>query len=207
MLSDLSSIILREIILRIINYESITNLKLTNKRLFKFINDDIVIKRYYLKLRYNLILNDEDLLKYIKLLDSKIYSKFIQQRIFDKNKYCMFVNPQNDNFILWIGKNYGAILTISCSKSLKEIIFSLFQNSTKENIQNNLFLQGYITINSEISTLIKSGSNFGLYTSYTTNLFLAQNYSPNEEILIKSIPNNFDEIILSYLRFRMLYWM
>ena len=75
------------------------NLKFVNKRLFKFINDDIVVQRYYLKLRYNLILNDENLFEYTKLLNSKPHPKFIKQRIFDKTKYCTFVNPKTDNFI------------------------------------------------------------------------------------------------------------
>ena len=59
MLCDLSSIILREIIIRFDEYESILNIRMVNKRLFRFIKDDIVIKRFYLKLRYNLTVNDE----------------------------------------------------------------------------------------------------------------------------------------------------
>ena len=62
------------------------NLRLVNKILFKYINDDIVIQRYYLKLKYNIIIKDGDLFKYIKLLDSKSYSRFIKQRNFDKNR-------------------------------------------------------------------------------------------------------------------------
>ena len=48
MLSELSLVIIREIILRFDEYKSIINLKLTNKRLFKFIKDDIVVQRYNL---------------------------------------------------------------------------------------------------------------------------------------------------------------
>ena len=84
MLSDLSSVILREIIITINEYESIINLKLLNKRIFKFINDDVVVKRYYLKLKYNFTIDDKELFNYIKFLEDKCYSKFVKRRTFNK---------------------------------------------------------------------------------------------------------------------------
>ena len=203
MLSDLSSIVLREIILRFNEYESIINFKLINKRFFKFIKDDIVIKRYYLKLRYNLRINDEDLFEYIKLLNSKCYSKFIYQHTFDLSKHCAFVNPKNDTFITW--KVYQGVhcfgnFIIRCSKSLEEKLVSLFQNSTEENIQNNLFLQGYITLNSEVFELIQYGPKYGDYMSLSRDSFSVQNFPQIKEILVEAVSRNFDENILSDLK-------
>ena len=205
MFSDLSSIILREIILRFDVYESIINFKLINKRLFKFIEHDIVIQRYYLKLRYNLIINDEDLFEYTKLLNSKSYSKFIKQRTFDKTKYCVFVNPKTDNFITWSVISQAPIfrLFLSCSLNIKEAIISLFENSTAENIQTNLFLQGYITLNPEISNSIKNEFKLCGFIESTKDWFSCQHLVTDDHGLLKGIVGIFDENMISYLKKKM----
>ena len=121
LLSEIPSIILREIILTIINYESIMDLKLTNKRLFNFINCDIVIQRYYLKLKYNLKINDNESFQKIKLLDSK----FIFNRTFNEKECFLFANPTNDTFVFW---NYNS--EVRCS-----FLYFIFQRNTQKCIK------------------------------------------------------------------------
>ena len=108
MLGDISFVILREIIKRIIEYESIDNLKLTNKRLNNFILNDLHCQEYYFSLRYPKIqinLDSYNLKELIKLLNSKKYSKFIETKIPLDYQDAVFVNPKNDSFII-ISKDY-----------------------------------------------------------------------------------------------------
>ena len=148
MLSELSSIIIREIILRFNEYESIINFKLTNKRLFKFIEYDIVIQRYYLKLRYNLILKDEDILKYLHLLDSKCYSKYLTYFTSFKKEVTIFVNPHNDYFIICIKTEENNVPLLIMSKdnvSIDKITDSILENKI-EIFKDTLVDEGYLLL-------------------------------------------------------------
>ena len=104
MLGDISFVILREIIKRIIECESIDNLRFLNKRLNNFILNDLPCQERYFLLRYPKILLNLDsynLGTLIKLLNSKKYSKFIETKIPLDKKETLFVNPQDDSFIVF----------------------------------------------------------------------------------------------------------
>ena len=146
MLSELSSIIIREIILIFNDYKSILNFKLINKRIFKFIEYDIVIQRYYLKLRYNLIINDKDLFKYIKLLDSKCYSECLTYFKVFGNESTILVNPHNDNFIICVRESNVFIIIMSKDNVSKDKITDSILENKIENFREILFSEGYLLL-------------------------------------------------------------
>ena len=123
MLSELSSIILREIILRFDEYQSILNFKLINKRIFKFINNDIIIQEHYLKLKYLLkISRSTDLPKLIKILDSKSYNEIIGHKLINNVINAVFFNSHDQSFII----NFKSI---GCVDNTNYIVFLEDNNS------------------------------------------------------------------------------
>lgn len=203
MLCDLSLVILREIIVTIIDYESIINLKLTNKRIFNFINNDIVIQRYHLKLRYNLTIGDENLSKYIKLLDSKFYSKFIIGKCyFDEENSCLLVDPENDNFLLWNvtleNDVQNSSIIIYCSEKIYDKLIILFKTSIGECIEDVIFSQGFITLNSEISEFVKTNIHRIQERSFKFVLLLGPQTVPS--ISIKVLNESFNDKILTLIK-------
>lgn len=196
MFSEISSIILREIIINFDDYESIINLKLTNKRLFKFINNDIVVMRYYLKLRYKLIINDNDLFKYIKLLDSKVYSKFISKRVENKKECFLFVNPENDTFVFLnsASENYAFFsFIVLCSEQTYIKISKSLDISPYESINKILSALGYVTLNSKISEFVNSSGSCKI--GYPKN----QAFFPGINFLIKFYEESFNQNILKLI--------
>lgn len=203
MLGNISLVILREIINKIDDYQSIINLKLINKRIFKLINNDIVIQRYYLKLKYNLIINDEDLFSYIKLLDSKVYSKLIERRTFNKNRPFLLVNPKDDTFILItseLDQRYFSYASVySCQKVCNEI-YLFFRNCNKRSFDNFVFSQGYITLNLNVSDFIRNKKSciFGATTDHT--LYFLELTTSGGSIIMRVSSETYNEKILSLLK-------
>ena len=176
MLSELSLIIIREIILRFNEYQSILKFKLTNKRLFKFIEYDIVVQRYYLKLKYNLIINDEDLFKYIKLLDSKFYSKCLTYFESFKRKNMIFVNPCNDHFIVFMerSKNSFSLVISKDNAIIYKITNSILENNI-ETLKETLFAEGYLLLDIEYSVEVGSeicSQNGNLFRNIFMKLYI-----------------------------------
>ena len=130
MLGDLSFVILREIIKRIDEYESIDNLKFLNKRLNNFILNDLPCQERYFSLRYPKIkinLDSYNLGTLINLLNSKKYSKFIETKIPTDEEELVFVNPQNDSFIVF-NRYYTAS---SCNRNFHFTNFKMAKNLIK----------------------------------------------------------------------------
>ena len=99
MLDELPFVIIREIIKRIIEYESIDNLMKLNKRFKNLIINDKVCQEHYLFIKYNLII-EKDHLKLIRLLNSKSYSKYIRKESPKNDNFATFVRPKDDKFII-----------------------------------------------------------------------------------------------------------
>lgn len=143
MLSNISLIILREIIITINDYNSIINLKLVNKRLFKLINNDVVIKRHYLKLKYNVTTDDDDLLN---LLESKIYSKFIKRGLPNTAVDSIFVNPFNDSFVLFSVVVFATdIFSWEYNPNNTKFV-NIFLEKKKEQLEEILFSENYFLL-------------------------------------------------------------
>lgn len=199
--------ILRELFTRITDYESIINLKLINKRFFKFINDDIVIQRHYLKLKYNLTIDDENLFKYIKLLDSKCYSKFIKHRIFNEEENYLLVNPIKDTFIIW---NFISIqdfmckFVITCSENVCDQLIDLVKGSPNQAINKILSDQGYITLNLNIIDFIdlSDSSDFMKNEVMIKCVFFQEHDSekPGLKAFVKVYGESFNQNIISVIK-------
>ena len=145
MINEFPFLILREFIIRITNYESITNLRLVNKRSFKFINDDLVIQKYYLKLRYNLkISRNTNFPKLIQLLDSKCYSKFIKQGYKINSTEAIFVNPSNDYFV-FCTRNNGQVKHVLLLQDdpVARKIGNIFLQNKEELLEESMCSEGY----------------------------------------------------------------
>ena len=191
MLSGLSSIIIREIILRFDDYQSIINFKMINKRFFKFIEYDIVIQRYYLLLKYNLILKDEDLFKYIKLLDSKCYSKLINQNLEIKNTF--FVNPTDDTFIHVFVSNESIQAFTYSEQNLKcERIINFVLEKGIGYLKQSMISEGYFLLNYKDNLFINDKSygrgNTGLYDNPKTRSYIVfQTFSEYDQRILENI--------------------
>lgn len=154
MLGELDLPILREFIFRISDYKSITNLRLINKRLFKFINNDLVVQKHYLKLRYNLNISiNSNLLKLIRILNSKCYTKIVNQGHIITTINAVFVNPSNDSFILYSktnGKFRHFIFPEDTPTTDK--IFDIFSKRMVNLLEPTLISEGYVLLGSEYPT-------------------------------------------------------
>lgn len=151
MINEFPFPILREFIIRIIDYESITNLKLVNKSLYKFIKDDVIIQEYYLKLRYNLKFSrNNNLPKLIKILDSKFYSKLIKQGLTITWINAVFVNPSDDSFILYMkfSTELKHVLLLENNPTAYKIADILLQNKI-ESLEEIMFTEGYFLLSCE----------------------------------------------------------
>ena len=224
MLSELSSVIIREIILRFDDYQSILNFKIINKRFFKFINNDTVIQRYYLKLRYNVVVKDNNLLKIIKLLDFKLCSEFIEQYS-NAGIFEAFTNPINENFILSAEleeHDIHYIISSENNKNVDDILKNKKANFEKmqffsniglddnrymvtENILKNemlnckqsfLFSQGYFLLHSNI---LFSCSNIINELRDIKERTISVKCKNGKIFIIERLPEQFNEKIVSKL--------
>ena len=161
MFDDIPSPILREIIKQIPDYKSIILLKLLNKRLNNFITNDVQWKKQYLKIKYSKFQipsnNDqfetsEQLESFIKFLDSKSYSKFLETGFSKNDELTVFIKPKDDSFVV-----YSKINNEQNSNFLREhrietttknlVMISKIDDEKINDLENFLFSKEFYKIN------------------------------------------------------------
>ena len=155
MLDKLSLVIIKEIIKRIIEYESIDNLIKLNKRFTNFIINDRICKERYLFIKYNLIV-EKDHLKLIRLLNSKSYSKYVRKGSSTNDNFATFVRPKDDKFIIardhnFAIKNFKKIFKFS-ERSMIPTILKILDEKI-EDVEYVLTLNDFFYLNVDIKEL------------------------------------------------------
>ena len=139
MLGEISFVIIREIIKRIVECESIDNLIKINKKFRNLIINDRVCQEHYLKIKYNLIMDKNDL-EAIRFLNSKSYSKYIGKGFVINNHFNIFVRPKDDKFVITHNRIYNRGITnrslIRVFKFSDESIFRIILFSINKNVEN-----------------------------------------------------------------------
>ena len=133
MLGELPFVIIREIIKRIIEYESIDNLIKLNKRFKNLIINDNVCQECYLKIRYPKLdtNSDNNPKELIIALNFRSYSSEFESGLKKEQNFAVFANPENDNFIIYYNhRNFGKF-TIS-----KFNLCDIIGNLRRENLRN-----------------------------------------------------------------------
>ena len=190
MLSDLPFIIIREIIKRIIEYESIDNLINLNKKLKFLIINDRVCQEHYLLLKYNLII-DKEHLKLIKLLNLKNYSKYIGKGFSSNNDFNIFVRPKDDKFIIirkypTFDRYVRRIFKFSETSMIPKIL-RIFDEKI-EDFENILITEGFFYL------------NLGINKFYFETIWFPNCIRISEEFDIQLyFSENFDPIILQII--------
>ena len=150
MLGEISFVILREIIKRIIEFESIDNLIKLNKKFKKLIINDRVCQERYLFIKYNLII-EKDHLELIKNLNSKSYSRYIGKGSVINNDFNIFVRPKDDSFIIeYESYDDGSPRIFNfCADSMISIIKNILDKKI-ENYEEILISKGFYYLNANI---------------------------------------------------------
>ena len=148
MLGELSFVIIREIIKRIIEYESIDNLRFLNKKLNSLITNDRICQKYYFSLRYPKIkwLSDSKDLGYLmKLLNFKKYSKYLELKFTSNKEELLFVRPHDDSFII-ITKYYSKRKFYLSDEKMIPFIQYIIDNDL-ENFKDIFLSKGFFHLN------------------------------------------------------------
>ena len=164
MLGEISFVIIREIIKRIIEYQLIDNLILINYRFKSLIINDQVCQEHYLLIRYpKLKINCDNLKEKINILNSKRYSRFFESGIKDR-KYIIFARPSDNAFIIYF--RYMHIPFAINRLEIRHIIRKIFDEKLLEDIENILIQENFFLSENRISKKILEKIEFHLFRSY-----------------------------------------
>ena len=156
MLGDLSFIILREIIKRIVDHESIDNLTKLNKKFKNLITNDRVCQERYVSVRYpnlKIILNTKNLKIFLK---PKFYLELLESEIKENQNSALFIRPSDDSFIIYINFEYNDI-NITDFMTNDETIVNIAQEvkcESLQNIKNILFEKDFFLLNLNVTAYI-----------------------------------------------------
>ena len=189
MLGEISFVIIREIIKRIVEYKSIDNLINLNKRFKNLIINDKVCQKQYLYIRYpELKINCDNLKEKINVLNSKRYSYFFESGINEKQRTAVFARPSDGVFIIYHKSFFNPFIInkLEIGYIIKKIL-----NKKLENMENVLIKENFFLFKHEISkkillTIFSLGCETGISKECNNSLF---------NILNKRFENFLSEIL------------